>query len=210
MGYAIGFISQKGGVGKSTLARALACEVSKQGMSVKISDLDIQQATSVNWHKRRLLSNITPEIAVECHGSATNSFVFLKDYDLLIVDAPARASKGTLEISKLCNLIIQPTGASLDDLEPAILTFHELVKEGIPKEKLAFALCRIGTEAEAVDCRDYINKAGYSTISGCLYERTSYRQVQNLGYAVTETRYISLNRNADSLIQAIIDRLANG
>jgi chromosome partitioning protein len=210
VGYAIGFISQKGGVGKSTLARALACEVSKQGMSVKISDLDIQQATSVNWHRRRMLSKLTPEIAVECHGSAAKSFIFLKDYDLLIIDGPARASKGTLEISKLCNLVIQPTGASLDDLEPAILTFHELVKEGIPREKLAFALCRIGTEAEAADCRDYIDKAGYSIISGCLYERPSYRQVQNLGYAVTETRYPSLNKNADSLIQSIIDRLANG
>ncbi len=31
MGYIVAFLSQKGGVGKSTLARALACEASKVG-----------------------------------------------------------------------------------------------------------------------------------------------------------------------------------
>jgi chromosome partitioning protein len=42
----IAFISQKGGVGKSTLARALAVEASKQKLSVLLADCDQQQATS--------------------------------------------------------------------------------------------------------------------------------------------------------------------
>jgi hypothetical protein len=43
---------------------------------------------------------------------------------------------------------VQPTGASVDDLRPAVREFHALVKEGIFKDKLAFALNRIGTAAE--------------------------------------------------------------
>jgi len=42
----IAFISQKGGVGKSTLARALAREASHQKLSVLLADCDPQQATS--------------------------------------------------------------------------------------------------------------------------------------------------------------------
>jgi chromosome partitioning protein len=42
----IAFISQKGGVGKSTLAQALAVEAKKQKLSVLLADCDIQQTTS--------------------------------------------------------------------------------------------------------------------------------------------------------------------
>jgi chromosome partitioning protein len=42
----IAFISQKGGVGKSTLAQALAAEARKQKIKVLLADCDIQQGTS--------------------------------------------------------------------------------------------------------------------------------------------------------------------
>jgi chromosome partitioning protein len=43
----IAFISQKGGVGKSTLSQALAVEGSKQRLKVLLADYDPQQKTSV-------------------------------------------------------------------------------------------------------------------------------------------------------------------
>ena len=42
----IAFISQKGGVGKSTLAQALAAEAKKQKIKVLLADCDSQQSTS--------------------------------------------------------------------------------------------------------------------------------------------------------------------
>jgi chromosome partitioning protein len=42
----IAFISQKGGVGKSTLAQALASEAKKKKISVLLADCDSQQGTS--------------------------------------------------------------------------------------------------------------------------------------------------------------------
>jgi cellulose biosynthesis protein BcsQ len=41
----IALVSQKGGVGKSTLARALAREAAVSGLKVKLADLDTQQGT---------------------------------------------------------------------------------------------------------------------------------------------------------------------
>ncbi|CAG8702085.1 3051_t:CDS:2, partial [Ambispora gerdemannii] len=81
---------QKGGVGKSTLSRALATEASKEKMKVLLADCDPQQATSYNWNKLR--------------------------GDKKIV---TRTSKSTLEIARQADLIIQPTGPSVDDCEPA-------------------------------------------------------------------------------------------
>ena len=53
MHYKIAMVGQKGGVGKSTLARIIAVEATKGGLQAKIADMDTQQSTSVNWAARR-------------------------------------------------------------------------------------------------------------------------------------------------------------
>ena len=209
MSIVIGIISQKGGVGKSSIVRSLAREAANSDMDVKIADLDIQQATSINWVRRRLENDIQPPIAVEPFKTAEQAIKVAPNHDIFIIDGPARASKGTYEISKCSDLIVQPTGASLDDLEPAILLFHELVKKGIPRNKLVFALSRVGTESEEKQCRDYIEQAGYDVLEGSLYEKPAYRQAQNQGYALTEVSYKGLKEKADTLIQSLIDRLSD-
>ena len=90
--------------------------------------------------------------------------------------------------------------------------FHALLKAGIPKSKLVFALNHIGTPAEENEARAYIAEAGYTVLDGCLSERPAYRKAQNTGRAVTETSFRNLNTKADALIQALIDRVgdANG
>lgn len=205
----IAFVSQKGGVGKSTLARALAREAAVGGLKTKIADLDTQQGTSVDWHRTRLGARIEPVVAVEAFATAEQALKGAAEYDLLIIDGPARTSKGTLAIAKVAHLVVQPTGASRDDLLPAVREFHALVNKGITTEKLTFALNRIGTPAEEVEARDYIAKAGYMALNGCLLERPAYRKAQNTGHAVTETSYTGLNAKADALIQALIDKVGD-
>lgn len=205
----VAFVSQKGGVGKSTLARALGREAAAGGLKTKIADLDTQQGTSVDWHRIRLGAGIEPVVAVEAFATADQALKAVAEYDLLIIDGPARTSKGTLAIAKVAHLVVQPTGASRDDLVPAVREFHALIKAGIPKEKLAFVLNRIGTLAEEGEARAYVTDAGYTTLDGCLPERPAYRKAQNTGHAVTETSYAGLNAKADALIQALIDQVEN-
>lgn len=203
----IGLISQKGGVGKSTLARALAREAAAGGLRVKLADLDTQQGTSSNWHRRRLDIGIEPAFSVEAFKTAAQALRIASDFDVLVLDGPARASSATLEIGQQASLVIQPTGASVDDLHPAVLTFHELVREGVPKVRLVFALCKIGTDAEEGEARAYIAQAGFETLVGFIPERPAYRQAQNLGLTITETRFPQLNRRADELLQNVVDRI---
>src|SRR5450631_1941531 len=49
MAVIVGMVSQKGGVGKSTLSRLVAREYANAGWSVKIADLDVSQGTSFSW-----------------------------------------------------------------------------------------------------------------------------------------------------------------
>lgn len=206
----IAFVSQKGGVGKSTLSRALAREAAHAGLKTKIADLDTQQGTSIDWHRIRLNAEIKPPVAAEAFATAAQALKVAAQYDLLIIDGPARTSAGTLEIAKLADLVVQPTGASVDDLRPAVREFHALVKAGIPKHKLAFALNRIGTPTEEAEARAYVSEAGYTVLKGCLLERPAYRKAQNAGHSITETSYRNLNKRADALIQALIDRVGEG
>src|ERR1700683_393732 len=65
----VALVSQKGGVGKSTLARIIAREYASAKWNVKIADLDIGQGNSFNWQSRRLQHDIKPVIAVERFGT---------------------------------------------------------------------------------------------------------------------------------------------
>jgi chromosome partitioning protein len=207
MAWIVAFVSQKGGVGKSTKARALAREATNGGLRTKIADLDTEQATSADWHRRRLAAGIEPAASVEVFSTAAQALAASEGIDLLILDGPARASKGTTEIARVADLVVQPTGASLDDLIPAVKVFHALIKAGIPRSKLVFSLSRIGTDAEENDARTYLAEAGYSVLEGCLPEKPAYRQAQNAGLAVTETRFKGLNSRADELIQSLINKM---
>ena len=207
MGKIVSFIAQKGGVGKSTLARALACEASVNGWSVKLADLDTQQGTVADWHRVRLSNNHEPVGSVEVFAKALKALESSDDYDLLILDGGARASEATGAMAKYSDLAVIPTCASRDDLIPAIRLAHELQKAGVPTAKIALALVRVTTQAEIDAAREFISEAGYHVLAGCLYEKPAYRQAQNEGLAVTETRFQSLNEKAGELLQALVNRI---
>lgn len=201
----VSFISQKGGVGKSTLARALAREAAAAGLAVMIADLDIEQGTAVDWARRRMVAGFEPVVAVQPFRTAADAFKIADQVDLLVIDGPARASAGTLAIAQGSALVVQPASTSIDDLRPAMLVFNTLVEKGVPRDRLALALVRTGTEAEEAFARDYVDDK-YAILPGALPERPAYRQAQNDGQAVTEVKFKGLSGRADALVQAIIDR----
>ena len=195
----IAFISQKGGVGKSTLAQALAVEASKQKIKVLLADCDSQQGTSYEWSK------IGKKVECRLFKQVKEIWPLIEDYDLIIIDSPARTSKGTLEIAHYANLIIQPTGASRADLIPAVKEFHALKQSGISPKKLLFLLSRLGSESEEEAGREYLKESGYNLLPVACYEKVSYRSVQNEGKAITEVSYRNLRKQAKWLINSLLD-----
>lgn len=205
----VGVISQKGGVGKSTIARLIAREYAAAGWDVKIADLDISQGTSTDWKQRREVNGIQPEIAVEPFRTVAQALKHASVYDLMVMDGTPHSMQGTLEIARACDLLVLPTGLSLDDLKPSVLLAHELVSAKISVDKIVFALCRVGDrENEIEEARSYIRKAGYVTVAGSIPEKTAYRQASDNGRAVSEVTFPTLKQRAEQVAQGIIDLLS--
>ncbi|MBX9591212.1 MAG: AAA family ATPase [Hyphomonadaceae bacterium] len=115
MGDIISFVGQKGGTGKSTLARAFAVEAAKRDQGVVIADLDEAQRTSWDWGQRRSANGLQPAIAVE-RVPRLQVFTRAADIDLLVVDAPGWADASTLWLAQGSQLTVLPTGGTVDDL----------------------------------------------------------------------------------------------
>ena len=207
MAVIVGLVSQKGGVGKSTLARALGAVVAHAGLKVRIADLDPKQHTLVEWQRTRGENRFAPNLDVRAYATVAQAVSGLANDELLILDAPAGAGRRTQEIAKTADLIIQPTSGSLDDLRPAILFFHELVQADIPNERFAIALSRILSLAEDEAARSYIAKAGYEVLAGAIPERAAYREAHNRGQALTEAKRRPQDTGVESLIEALFDKV---
>lgn len=209
MGYKIGVVSQKGGVGKSTIARGIAAAYAKADWNVKIADLDINQSTSFAWQQRRLQSGIEPTVGVEVFGTVTQALKVADQYDLMVFDGAPTAAKSTVEIAQAADLVVLPTGLSLDDLTPTVTLANTLTsKHGISPDKIAIALCRVGTsEKEMIEAREYLGETPYHALDGHMQEKTAFRRAQDNGLSVIETTYKAPREQADNLIQSIINRL---
>lgn len=205
MALRIGVVSQKGGVGKSTLSRMIACEYARSGWNVKIADMDASQGTSFNWQRRRIEQAVEPQVGVEMFRRVADVEKAADNYDLIVFDGAPHSTQQTLQIAQISALTILPTGTALDDLEPTIRLAHELYRQGVPKDRLAIALSRVGnSDVENEEAVSYIRASGYALMDGTIPERTVYRRASDTGRAATETSHRSTNERAAELMQSIV------
>lgn len=209
----IGVVSQKGGVGKSTLCRLIAREYARAEWNVKIADMDLKQSTSFNWNARRMQNNIQPEIAVEQFARISQALRIQDSYDLIVFDGAPHSSSMTLEIAREVDLVVLPTGTPVDDLEPTLRLAHELKQKEVPREKLAVALCRVGdSERELEEAREYVKLTGYYLLPGEIPEKTAYKLASDEGKALSETQFSTLSEKAKQFVEHIearIEQLTN-
>lgn len=204
----IGIISQKGGVGKSTLSRLLAVEYARNEFDVKIADMDLSQGTVSEWNRVRMSKGLEPTISVETFNSVATALKKKDNFDLLIFDGAPHATRMTLEIALQSDFVILPTGVTLDDLRPTIRLAHELVGKNVPIHKIGIVLSRVGSSANEVNsASNYISEAGY-TYLGVIPEKTSIGQAHDIGKAANETTFKTINEAVDKLIQNIVNQIA--
>lgn len=206
----IGVIKQKGGVGASTLARMIAVSYSSAQWNVKIADMDTKQGSCTRWNSRRLANEIEPNINVQQFASVNSAVSQSNDFDLLVFDGAPHSSKQTLEIAKVSDLILIPTGTSIDDLEPAILLCHELKAKGINMDNVYLVFCRVGNSLSELDeSLQYVKQSRYNYFNTVIYEKTAVRRASDEGKAANETKFKTINQTNDALLQNIIDKLTD-
>lgn len=205
----VAFISQKGGVGKSMLARALAAVAAHGGLKVLLGDLDPQQRTLLVWKKTRRENNVTPTISVQAFENGEVAIASAAHDDLLILDTPGQITNEKLDLARRGHLVVQPTGPTVDDLQPSVLVFHALVKLGISRERLVFALCRTLGKGEEDAAREYLTSAGFEVLWGSIPEKLAYRQALNRGQSVTEAGENALTKRVETLMEDLLARIAS-
>jgi chromosome partitioning protein len=208
----IAFVSQSGNVMKSTLATATALETMQNDIDVAVADLDVENRSITSWIKQREEYGITPLFKVYSVNSAKEAINCFQGEQVCIIDAPSRATSATIEVALKSDLIIQPTTPGKKDMDLAIETFLQLIKKGVPLEKLLFVITRIGSESELQKAIQYLNltKIGDKNIkilSSAIWEKVSYRSAINDGLAITETPYNTLNESAKSVVHQMLTLL---
>jgi chromosome partitioning protein len=200
----VAFVSQKGGVGKSTLARALAASAMRAGLAVKTVDLDPQQATITVWAQARDRYKVSPSIKVEAFASAKDALAIAGNEQIRIIDTRGAIGDEVAEIAAHARLLVQPTSPTVDDLYPGVLVFKALERVGISRDKLAFALCRTLAEDEASGAHAYLKGLGYTILAGDIPEHLDYRKAMNEGRAITEVNEPNLAARAEIMIADLL------
>jgi len=200
----IGCLSQKGGVGKSTLTRLIAVNFAKAKWRVKIADFNLKQKTSTNWAAARLKAEIKPAVAAEAFNSVKPALQQRDLYDIMVFDGRPDSDTTTLEIAKIVDLVIVPVGVSLDDLDPQLAFASELRSKGIRIAKIRFAINNPHDSAVSVmEAQTLIERSGFKSFGNVLPSRISYQQAQNFGLGASETNYPTLNERANALADEI-------
>ena len=210
MAYLIGMISQKGGAGKSTLARLLARELAVDGFAVKIADLDTQQTTCTDWGADRAEAGLEPELQAQAFGNLKTALSDSSRFDAYIFDGRPHSSTQSLDIAKAVDLVVIPTGQTKDDLRPAVKFANALADAGVTESRIVFALVKTTNSLSEIDAaRAYLDQTDYAVLDGYLPVSTAYGTAHDAGRTVTETFHKSLNAKAAKLAQSIVDRLVS-
>jgi chromosome partitioning protein len=111
----ISIVSQKGGVGKSTLAVHLATEATAQGRRVLLLDLDPQGST-MEWASRR--GDQPPDVSGANPASLGKEIerATADGYDLVIVDTAPHADHAALQAARASDLVAIPCRPSTFDI----------------------------------------------------------------------------------------------
>jgi chromosome partitioning protein len=145
---------------------------------------------------------------VQSFGSVKTALGEASRFDALILDGKPNASEQTIEIGQAADLVVIPTGQTVDDLHPGVVLAHSLRKKGIVADGIVFALFRTtGSVRESQAARDYLAEAGYMVLDGAVPVSTAYGSASDAGRAITETSFQSLNDKASRLGQSVIDRI---
>ena len=199
-------LNQKGGVGKSTLARGLAVEFLKNGWDVHVADMDTTQQSTLDWAERRDAIGVDPSIDTATYRNPQSALRSISRCDLLVIDGTPYATENTLEIAAESDLVVIPTGITHDDLSPSLRLAQELtMKANVPKHKIVMVVMKVpeNGEKEAMATKRSIQDWGFNVVSTWMPQKTAYGKAMDSGYSMSETRFSTLNDKAGKIISEL-------
>jgi len=199
------FVGQKGGVGKSTLARVLAVAAAHQGHKVLIGDFDLEQLSCVEWSATRMRHSIEPEIEARAFKSLKKLRKTVEGYDLVVVDTRGLADELTEDVSKESDVVFLPTGTSMDDLRPTLALARRLAKTKTVSNKIVIVLSKTGRSDRLLEqAENTIAEAGFDMLNAIWPERDGFQADLDVGRAGSEASNPYLKQAAQEVEAAML------
>lgn len=208
--------SQKGGVGKSTLATNVAVELQRRGRDVLLIDADPQKTSSM-WAARREAQEGAPPLP--CHeGTGNNLSGVIRDsarrYEDLVIDTAGYDSAEFRLALLVCDVVVSPFTPSQADLETcdrvnALIMNARMMRKGAdndgPRAMTIMTRCPTHhwNEEVAMAREFFSNYPDLPLSANLISDRKVYRDAMLLGVGVTETN----NRRASNEIKVLTDEI---
>jgi chromosome partitioning protein len=183
-------VGQKGGIGKSTIAVALAAEGIARGLKVLLVDGD-RQATARTWaataaeHEHTAPTVVAMDHTMHRSGQLDH---IARGYDLVVIDCPARIGEVPASALMMADLALLPTGPSGADTW-ALAETLELVNKARtvrPELRAAIVINKQTRTALGRGVREALAVTGVPVLSTELYSRVAYQEAINLGQGIAQ------------------------
>lgn len=179
-------ISQKGGVGKTTIATALAVAAELNGKSVALFDLD-PQASACFWADRRKASGRgeTPVVRDVNYNRLPHVIEAMRGAgcDLVILDCPPVHRDIADEAIRAADMVLIPTRAEALDIRAMTQTVR-LVQQLGKRPAVTLTFCP-PAGAELEQAREIIGKLG-ADAAPSIHQRKAFSRAQQDGMTAQE------------------------
>jgi chromosome partitioning protein len=208
------FTSQKGGVGKSTLARSTAVALACAGRKVLLADFDVEQRTCLRWQGQRLARGLQPAIEVEKFSKEAKLERVAHQYDDVVMDTRGQYDELSLDLALASDVIFLPSSFSPDDISPTLKVVEGLRSAGISPARVAVVFCRTGGSArQAQYARSVLEMNSITALDAVLPQRDGFVSVSATGRTGREAPSAALRSIAiavDDALLRFIEAAASG
>jgi chromosome partitioning protein len=179
----LAIISQKGGVGKTTLATALAVAADRAGQHAAVFDLD-PQASAAFWKDTRqaeapAVVAIPPSRLQHVLNAAADT-----GCDLAVIDAPPFAKDIAYEAAQRADFILIPTRPAVLDVMAMTKTLELVAHYGKPSA-VVLTFCPVQGR-EIADTEAAVAALGATLAPVRIHNRVAYSRAQQTGLTAQE------------------------
>ena len=205
MALKISVINQKGGGGRSTIARALTAAFTKGGWDTLLADMDTQQQTSFEWAGRRESQKDVKQIEAASFRTQASADKAGESRDLIVYDGKPHADELSVSLALQSDMVVIATGAGLDDLNPSLRFAELLTKKGISRNRIIFIINRATSPTEGAAGIDTVEAWGFKVVSIAIAAKATYVKALDSGRCITEVSIQTLREQAREAIQELIN-----